>query len=194
VAIHRVDPDEVGLGQLGRKEGYIERQLRRWHGQWEQCKTRELPAIDQVHERLRERIPDQGPAAIVHGDYRLDNTIVSATGDLLAVLDWELCTLGDPLADVGLLVVYWSRPYGQGPTGAEGFPPIEELVARYAERSGRDLSDLEFYEAFSSWRIAVILEGVYSRTRAGAYGDRSGLDGLVEAVEGLAERAARAVL
>src|SRR3954447_914614 len=194
VAIHEVDPDAVGLGDLGRKEGYIERQLRRWHGQWEKSKTRELPAIDEVHDRLRERIPEQGPAAIVHGDYRLDNTIVSASGDLLAVLDWELCTLGDPLADVGLLVVYWSRPYGVGPTAAEGFPPVEELVARYAECSGRDLSRLAFYEAFSAWRIAVILEGVYSRTRAGAYGDRGGTDGLPEAVEGLAQRAAGAVL
>jgi aminoglycoside phosphotransferase (APT) family kinase protein len=194
VAIHRVDPDAVGLGQLGRKEGYIERQLRRWQGQWEKSKTRELPLVDEVHERLRGRIPEQGPATIVHGDYRLDNTIVSQTGDLLAVLDWELCTLGDPLADVGLLVVYWSRPYGQGPTAAEGFPPIDELIARYAERSGRDLSELAFYEAFSAWRIAVILEGVYSRTRAGAYGDRSGVDGLAEAVESLVQRAARAVL
>jgi aminoglycoside phosphotransferase (APT) family kinase protein len=110
------------------------------------------------------------------------------------VLDWELCTLGDPLADVGLLLVYWSRPYGAGATDAEGFPPIDELIDRYAQRSGRDLSQLTFYEAFSAWRIAVILEGVYARTRAGAYGDRSGTDGLVEAVNGLAERAARAVL
>ena len=110
------------------------------------------------------------------------------------MLDWELSTLGDPLADVGQLLVYWSRPYGQGPTGAEGFPPIDELIARYAERSGRDLSELAFYEAFSAWRIAVILEGVYSRTRAGAYGDRGGVDGLAEAVENLVERAARAVL
>jgi aminoglycoside phosphotransferase (APT) family kinase protein len=194
VKIHAVDPDAVGLGDLGRKEGYIERQLRRWHGQWEKSKTRELPAIDEVHDRLRERIPEQGPATIVHGDYRLDNTIVSASGDLLAVLDWELCTLGDPLADVGLLLVYWSRPYGAGPTAADGFPPIVELIDRYARESGRDLSELAFYEAFSAWRIAVILEGVYARTRAGAYGDRGGTDGLVEAVNGLAERAARAVL
>ena len=110
------------------------------------------------------------------------------------MLDWELCTLGDPLADVGLLLVYWSRPYGAGPTAAEGFPPIEELIDRYAQRSGRDLSQLAFYEAFAAWRIAVILEGVYARTRAGAYGDRGGTDGLVDAVDGLAERAARAVL
>jgi aminoglycoside phosphotransferase (APT) family kinase protein len=193
VAIHAVDPDAVGLGQLGRKEGYIERQLKRWQGQWAQSKTRELPLVDEVHDELSRRIPDQGPATIVHGDYRLDNTIVSEDGDLLAVLDWELCTLGDPLADVGQLSVYWSRPYGQGPTGAEGFPAIDEVNALYAERSGRDLSDLDFYVAFASWRIAVILEGVYARTRAGAYGDSEDDDALPRAIEGLVERAAEAL-
>jgi aminoglycoside phosphotransferase (APT) family kinase protein len=193
VAIHGVDPDAVGLGQLGRKEGYVERQLRRWQGQWEQSKTRELPLIDEVHAALSERVPDQGPATIVHGDYRLDNTIVSDSGDLLAVLDWELCTLGDPLADVGQLAVYWSRPYGQGPTGAEGYPPIEEVTALYAERSGRDLSELGFYVAFASWRIAVILEGVYARTRAGAYGESEDDDVMPRAIEGLVERAAGAL-
>jgi aminoglycoside phosphotransferase (APT) family kinase protein len=193
VKIHGVDPDAVGLGELGRKEGYIARQLRRWYGQWEQSKTRELPAIDEVHERLSERIPEQGPATIVHGDYRLDNTIVSGDGELLAILDWELCTLGDPLADVGQLIVYWSRPYGIGPTAADGFPPIEEVVAAYGERSGRDLSDLAFYEAFAAWRIAVILEGVYARTRAGAYGDAQDDERMPRAIEQLAERAAEAV-
>jgi aminoglycoside phosphotransferase (APT) family kinase protein len=193
VKIHAVDPDAVGLGELGRKEGYIARQLRRWYGQWEQSKTRELPTIDQVHERLSERIPDQGPATIVHGDYRLDNTIVSGDGELLAVLDWELCTLGDPLADVGQLVVYWSRPYGIGPTAADGFPPIEEVVAGYGERSGRDLSELAFYEAFAAWRIAVILEGVYARTRAGAYGESQDDERMPRAIEALAERAAEAL-
>ena len=194
VKIHAVDPDAVGLGDLGRREGYVARQLRRWHGQWEKSKTRELPLVDQVHERLSEDIPDQGPPAIAHGDYRIDNTIVSETGELVAVLDWELCTLGDPLADVGALIVYWSRPYGQGPTGAPGFPPLDELVARYAERSGRDVSVLPYYEAFASWRLAIILEGVYARTRAGAYGNFRAIDGLEEAVEGLAQRAAKAVL
>jgi aminoglycoside phosphotransferase (APT) family kinase protein len=193
VQIHAVDPDAVGLGELGRKEGYITRQLRRWHGQWEQSKTRELPVVDEVHARLSACIPEQGPATIVHGDYRLDNTIISAEGDLRAVLDWELSTLGDPLADVGQLVVYWARPYGQGPTGAEGFPEIAELTERYAERSGRDLAELGFYVAFASWRIAIILEGVYARTKAGAYGDRGGVDQMPEAIEGLAERAAGAL-
>ena len=107
VDIHAVDPDAAGLGDLGRKEDYVARQLHRWQGQWEKSKTRELPAIDAVHERLEARIPEQGPATIVHGDYRLDNMILTPGGEVAAVVDWELCTLGDPLADVGLLMVYW---------------------------------------------------------------------------------------
>ena len=98
--IHAVDLDAVGLADLGRHDGYIERQLKRWQGQWEKTKTRELPVIDAVHDRLAASIPVQGPATIVHGDYRLDNCILDAEGHVQAVLDWELCTLGDPLADV----------------------------------------------------------------------------------------------
>ena len=105
-----VDPDAVGLGELGRKEAYVERQLKRWQGQWEKSKTRELELVDSVHERLSARVPEQGPATIVHGDYRLDNMILApGGGSVAAVVDWELCTLGDPLADVGLLLVYWSE-------------------------------------------------------------------------------------
>ena len=104
-----IDPDRVGLGDLGRKEDYVARQLRRWQGQWEKSKTHEVPLIDDVHSRLAARIPEQGPATIVHGDYRLDNMILSDAGEVAAVVDWELCTLGDPLADVGMLLVYWSE-------------------------------------------------------------------------------------
>jgi len=110
VEIHAVDPDAVGLGELGKKEDYVARQLHRWQGQWEKSKTRELPIVDEVHERLVERIPEQGLATIVHGDYRLDNMILSESGEVAAVVDWELCPLGDPLADVGMLMVYWSDP------------------------------------------------------------------------------------
>ena len=128
VAIHAVDPDRVGLGELGKKQDYVARQLHRWHGQWEKSKTRELPLIDDVHRRLSERIPEQGPATIVHGDYRLDNMILTDAGEVAAVVDWELCTLGDPLADVGMLIVYWSEagdelmPLFEAPTTAAGFP------------------------------------------------------------------------
>src|SRR6267143_5977361 len=112
-AIHAVDPDAVGLGDLGRREDYVARQLHRWHGQWEKSKTRELPLVDDLHRRLSSRIPEQGPATIVHGDYRLDNMILSDRGEVAAVVDWELCTLGDPLADVGMLFVYWAQPGDQ---------------------------------------------------------------------------------
>src|SRR5699024_6912495 len=108
--IHAVDPDAVGLGDLGRKDAYIERQLKRWNGQFEKSADRELPSVTEAFSKLSAGVPDQGPGAIVHGDYRLDNTMLTPDGELLAVLDWEICTLGDPLADVGLLMVYWSRP------------------------------------------------------------------------------------
>src|ERR671913_339572 len=131
--IHAVDPDAVGLGDLGRKEGYIDRQLRRWYGQWQKSKTRDLPTVDEVHDALAGRVPEQGPATIVHGDYRLDNCLLDPDGNIAAVLDWELCTLGDPLADVGLLLVYWNEPGDQfiplfdPPTQAAGFQTREQI-------------------------------------------------------------------
>lgn len=176
VEIHGVDVDAVGLGDLGRREGYIERQLRRWKGQWDQSTDRNLPLFDEVHRELSAQVPDQGAPTIVHGDYRLDNMLITPDGAVAAVLDWELCTLGDPLADVGLLSVYWQRPGGlslhslDSATMLDGFPEADELVARYAERSGRDVSRIDFYRAFGCWRLAAILEGVYARWSAGAYG------------------------
>jgi aminoglycoside phosphotransferase (APT) family kinase protein len=196
VAIHAVDPDAVGLGDLGRKEDYVARQLHRWQGQWEKSKTREIPAIDEVHERLSARIPEQGPATIVHGDYRLDNMILTPAGEVAAVVDWELCTLGDPLADVGLLMAYWPErgeetiALGQPANLAPGFPVREELAARYAERSGRDLSQLDFYVALGYWKLAIILEGVYARYSAGGYGKVDpGIHQFARLVERLAEAA-----
>jgi aminoglycoside phosphotransferase (APT) family kinase protein len=196
VDIHAVDPDAVGLGDLGRKEDYVARQLHRWQGQWEKSKTRELPAIDAVHERLAARIPEQGPATIVHGDYRLDNMILTPGGEVAAVVDWELCTLGDPLADVGLLMVYWpvrgeeTIALGQPANLAPGFPTREELRDRYAERSGRDLSQLGFFEALGYWKLAIILEGVYARYAAGQYGKVDpGIEHFARLVERLAEAA-----
>jgi aminoglycoside phosphotransferase (APT) family kinase protein len=174
--IHAVDVDAVGLGDLGRREGYIERQLKRWYSQFEQSKTRELPILDDVFNILKARVPPQGPATIVHGDYRLDNTMLGDDGRVKAVLDWEICTLGDPLADVGLLMVYWSEAGDRleslpsSPTMLPGFPSRKEVAARYAERSGRDLSDLDFYVAFGYWKLACIIEGVYARYVGGAMG------------------------
>jgi len=199
VAIHAVDPDAAGLGDLGRKEDYVARQLHRWHGQWEKSKTRELPAVDAVHERLSARIPEQGPATIVHGDYRLDNMILTRGGEVAAVVDWELCTLGDPLADVGLLMVYWPEPgdelvaLGQPATLAPGFPGRDELKARYAARSGRDLSQLDFFIALGYWKLAIILEGVYARYAAGQYGKVDpGIEEFARLVERLADAAEEA--
>jgi aminoglycoside phosphotransferase (APT) family kinase protein len=195
VAIHAVDPDAVGLGDLGRKEDYVARQLRRWQGQWEKSKTRELAAIDAVHERLQARIPAQGPATIVHGDYRLDNMILTPEGEVAAVVDWELCTLGDPLADVGLLMVYWPErgedpvALGQPANLAPGFPTRAELRERYAERSGRDLAELDFFIALGYWKLAIILEGVYARYAAGQYGK---VDPGIEHFARLVERLAKA--
>jgi aminoglycoside phosphotransferase (APT) family kinase protein len=195
-AIHAVDPDAVGLGELGRKDGYIERQLKRWYGQWEKSKTRELEVIDDVHRRLSERIPDQGPATIVHGDYRLDNLILSDEGEIAAVVDWELCTLGDPLADVGMLLVYWSQPGDElmplfdPPTTASGFPLRADVRSRYAELSGRDLGEIDYYVVLAFWKLAIILEGVFARYAAGAYGkDEEGYQQFAKVVERLAEGA-----
>jgi len=197
--IHAVDPDAVGLGDLGRKDGYIERQLRRWYGQWQKSKTRELALVDEVHDALVARVPDQGPAAIVHGDYRLDNCLLASDGRIAAVLDWELCTLGDPLADVGLLLVYWTDTTDRHPalleatTTLPGFPSRAEVIDRYAATSGRDVSDVDYYVAFGYWKLACIIEGVYARYKGGAMGDATGFEGFASQVELLAESARAAV-
>jgi aminoglycoside phosphotransferase (APT) family kinase protein len=196
--LHRLDPDAVGLGTLGRKAGYAERQLRRWHAQYESSKEREIPAIDEVHRRLSANVPEQRRTAIVHGDYRIDNCVIAPDASVRAVLDWELCTLGDPLADLGLLMVYWverdddaSRVLTGRATAAAGFPTRAELVERYAERSGADVSRLDFYVALGYWKLACIFAGVRARYGAGVMGD----DGLAEQETGdVVERLAEAAL
>ncbi len=199
-AIHAVDPAAVGLGDLGRRDGYIERQLKRWYGQWNSSKTRELAAIDQVHDALAASVPEQGPAAIVHGDYRLDNCMVDDEGSVVAVLDWELCTLGDPLADVGLLMVYWNEPGDSAQTltaatQAEGMRRRSELLDRYATASGRDLSHIDYYVAFGYWKLACIVEGVYARYVGGSMGRQGDgdFDVFARQVEALASQAAEAL-
>ena len=199
--IHAVDVDEVGLGDLGRKEDYIARQLRRWMGQFEKSKTKERPEIEAVHDHLATRIPDQGPAGIVHGDYRLDNCILDDSGQISAVLDWELCTLGDRNADVAQLLVYWAEPedpefaLDNPPTGVPGFATREEMRVRYHQASGRDLDNFEFYLAFAYWKVACILEGVYSRYLSGAMGDKAetiGTESFAARVDALTEMATAA--
>ncbi|HLM62859.1 MAG TPA: phosphotransferase family protein [Acidimicrobiales bacterium] len=197
--IHAVDPESVGLGDLGRTDGYVERQLRRWYRQWNDSKTRDLPVVDAVHGALAARVPEQGPATIVHGDYRLDNCLLGPDGRIAAVLDWELCTLGDPLADVGLLLVYWTDPgdtrsaLPDSATLLPGFPSRTELIAHYAAASGRDVSDVDFYVALGYWKLACILEGVYARYAGGAMGRAEGFELFATQVELLAQAAQAAV-
>ncbi len=177
--IHAVDVDGIGLGDLGRKESYVERQLSRWQRQWESTKDIEVPEMSELHRRLSAAIPEQGPATIVHGDYRLDNCIVDDDGNVIAVLDWELCTLGDPLADLGFMFVYWAEANDSfvviegSATALEGFPSRSELLASYEELTNRDVSQIGYFVALGYWKLACILQGVLVRYRSGAMGDQS---------------------
>ncbi|MEP7115842.1 MAG: phosphotransferase family protein [Ilumatobacteraceae bacterium] len=199
--LHAVDIDDVGLGDLAKREGYVERQVKRWSMQWEQSKTRELAAIDEVAGQLRNHLPAQQGVSIAHGDFRFGNCLTDVDhGRINAVLDWELCTLGDPLADLGYLGVYWydgsvETMRANDPTPAGGFPTFSDLVQRYALRTGRDVGGIGYYIAFGCWRLAVISEGVYSRYVHGAMGDGGDFDVATfkEATETLAERARIAI-
>jgi len=196
--LHSIDPDAVGLGSLGRKEGYLERQLNRWSRQWQATKTHEIPEMDESLELLQQQQPGQIGSSIVHGDYRLGNMLIRE-GRIQALLDWELCTLGDPLADVGYLLNSWLGPdelmpgeAAQAPTTVGGFPSREELCNRYQEATGRDLSNINYYRAFSHWRLAAIGQGVYKRYLMGAMGQNRELD-LDLYKEGVIRRAAAAL-
>jgi aminoglycoside phosphotransferase (APT) family kinase protein len=202
-ALHAVDVDQVGLGDFAKREGYIERQLRRWYEQFRNSTVEGLDTtaiVSEVHDRLAAQVPAQVGTAIVHGDYRMDNTVLGPDGSVRAVLDWEICTLGDPLADMGLLMVYWTDPGDEGaligvtPTTAPGFPSRDEIKARYARASGRDLAQLDFYVAFGFWKLACIVQGVYARYAGGAAaGDRSSVEGFAHSVVRLAEMARAAL-
>ncbi|MBU3702835.1 MAG: phosphotransferase family protein, partial [Ilumatobacteraceae bacterium] len=172
--------------------------IKRWSTQWANSKQRELPEIDEVERLLRAGVPQQKGTVIAHGDYRLGNCLADLdNGRIAAVLDWELCTLGDPMADIGYLGVYWSDPgtparRENDPSGLDGFPAYREMVDMYARKSGRDCDNIGYYVAFSSWRLAVISEGVYARYVHGAMGKqdfdptplRRGVELLVEAALG----------
>jgi len=183
--LHGVDIDAIGLGDLARRHGYLTRQVARWTRQLEGGSDRELPVLVELAGALAAAVPEQREVALVHGDYRLDNLIVDvATGEVRAVLDWELATLGDPLADLGTLLAYWGVPAAGGapasvihpalPTASEGFARPDELVAAYAQARGLDVDEvaarLRPFLAFAWFRIACILEGVRVRTASGAYG------------------------
>lgn len=176
--LHKVDIAEVGLDTLAKQEDYIARQLRRWTGQFEQSQTTDRPVMAEIHAHLSSRIPPQTQTGIVHGDYRLDNCMVSPDGSVAAVLDWELCTLGDVLADVATLLMYWSEPEDEftmletSATQAPGFASRAEMLAEYEAASGREVPQIDFYMAFATWRLACILEGVYARYLGGAMGTK----------------------
>lgn len=196
--LHDADVDAIGLGDLARRDGYIERQLKRWSTQWEKSKQREVPAIEEVARHLAANVPEQRGVSIAHGDYRFGNCLVdTTTGRVAAVLDWELCTLGDPLADLGYLGVYWRKDDGDSrandPTSAPGFRSYRDIVERYANRTGRDVSGIDYYVAFSSWRLAVISEGVYARYLHGAMGDQDDPENLERVRVGTLELAEHAL-
>jgi aminoglycoside phosphotransferase (APT) family kinase protein len=173
--IHRVDYEAVGLGDFGHPDGFMERQLRRWGQQWERSKAEDLAAVDEVARRLRNALPESGPPTIVHGDYRLDNTMLATddAGRVAAVLDWEMSTLGDPLADVGLFLLYWGQSEaqiiatGQAIDEQAGFASRDEVVELYAKETGRDVDNLDFYVVFAFYKLAIIVEGIAARYRMG---------------------------
>lgn len=178
--LHAVDPAQVGLADFGRPEGFLQRQLRRWGKQLDASRNRELPGIDDLHRLLGQRLPDSPEPTVVHGDFRLDNVLVSADGTegegardrVTAVLDWEMSTLGDPLTDLGLLTMYSSLEALPGSpisttTAAPGHPKPEELIERYAASSGRDVSGIDWYTAFAYFKLAVIAEGIHYRYTLG---------------------------
>lgn len=180
-ALHAVDWQAVGLGDFGKPQGYLERQLRRWTGQLDASRTRPLPDLDAVTQWLLANLPESPAATIVHGDYRLDNAMFAPEppARVLAVMDWEMATLGDPLADLGYLLSFW-REAGDPDvnldgawniTAQAGFPTRAELVARYAERTGRTMTHLNFYVALAIWKLAILLEGSYKRHLSGTTDD-----------------------
>ncbi len=175
-ALHAIDPADVGLAELGRHDGYVARQLRTWYGSWTasiEYAAHDDPRTHSLHDMLVSRIPEQGPARIVHGDYGPHNCLFGADGTVSAVLDWEIATLGDPLADFAYSVNAWVEPGDAGvygadpPTALPGFPSRAELIEQYAAATGADLSNLAYYRTFNSWKTACILHGVYARYRAG---------------------------
>jgi len=178
-ALHAVDWRQVGLADFGRPEGYLARQVRRWAEQWERSKASEVPLVSELSRRLSAALPETPAATIVHGDWRLGNVALAPEdpGRVVAIFDWEMATLGDPLADVGYTLVYWGEPGdapgSRGPgayaavTAQPGFMSRAELVAEYERASGRDVSSIEFYEVLALYKLAVISEGAYARWRVG---------------------------
>jgi aminoglycoside phosphotransferase (APT) family kinase protein len=197
-ALHRVDIDVVGLGSLAKREGYIERQLKRWSGQWEQAKTREIPLIDKVRDALASRRPAPSKPTIAHGDYRLSNCMMNPDGPVAGVLDWELCTLGEPMADLGGLLCFWYDPSDpdQGgdaaTTSLPGFLNQDEMAELYADQMKVNIKTADYYRAFAHWRLACIGEGVYARYLGGQQGSQDEAIDLVAYRDSIPRRVGRA--
>jgi len=198
-ALHAVDVDAVGLGDLGKREDYVGRQLARWYRQYQSSRGA-TPLVDSVHDALVERLPAQQRAAVVHGDYRMGNTMTRPDGQVAAVLDWEISTLGDPLADLGYLLAMWPeegetfRTTATSPSALAGFPTRAEMLAHYGRHSDLDLSAIDVYVAFSFWKVACINQGVWDRYDAGMK-SAHGVDvaSIRASVDQLAELAAAAL-
>ena len=196
--LHAVDVEAVGLGDLSRHEGYAERQLKGWWRQWEASMTRDVPAVERVRDLLAGAVPQQRRVGVVHGDYKLENVVLRPDGEVTAILDWELCTLGDPVADLGTLMTYWIEaddPTGwalsgaDAPTRQEGFPTRAEMAEEYARLTGDPLDGLPFFEAQGCWKLAIIAQGVARRFRDTP--ENANIDPAVfdAAVDALTERA-----
>lgn len=180
--LHAVDYAALGLGTLGRPEGFIARQVEGWYGRWQAAKTHDLPEMDMLYEWLKAHLPPEGPAALVHNDYKLDNVMLDTNdpGRLIAIFDWDMSTLGDPLSDLGALLTYWTEPSdppfmqkaSMMPVGDARFLTREQLVARYAQRSGRDVSQVRFYHVLGVYRLIVIAAQIYIRFLRGQTQDQ----------------------
>jgi aminoglycoside phosphotransferase (APT) family kinase protein len=201
--LHAVDPDAVGLGELGKRDSYVGRQLSTWYRSWTASvgpADYDDPRAHSLQRRLLEHLPDQGPIRIVHGDYGLHNCLVGPDGTVAAVVDWEISTLGDPLADLAYALKPWPDPTDPAPpnpdaaTSPPGFPARSELASRYAARTGRDLSHLDYYVGFNFWKSAAIVRGVYARYMEGKKGTEGvDLEGLRRRIDGSLTAAERAL-
>lgn len=189
--LHAVDLVESGLVQLGKPEGFLTRQVEGWGGRWARAKTGELPEMDHVLAWLRDTLPEEQAPAVVHNDYKLDNVMLSPNdpGRIVAVLDWEMTTVGDPLVDLGLSLCYWQQPQdGFGAPRGEGWYSRKQFIARYAERTGRDVSRVAWYEVLGAFKLAVIVQQIYARYHAGQTSDPrfAQLDRQVAMIAGMA--------
>lgn len=173
--LHAVDFSALGLSDLGRPQGFVERQIEGWYGRWQKAKVKEVPVFEEVYSWLKNNQPPENPPTLLHNDYKLDNVMFSSPSSVVAIFDWDMCTLGDPLVDVGTLLAYWTEssdpPFYQGllgmPSPQYGFMTRQELITRYAEKSGRSLENIRFYHVLALWRVAVIVAQIYVRYHRG---------------------------